>query len=92
MENTTPRNETFAKADGMAGERSICFGTNRNNKYVIRIDWPAGEDIGPDFYRYDSADEALAMWDRVVAEWKAAGYIPAEEYWAALRADLAEVK
>lgn len=79
------RSLTFAKADGMAGERSISYGVNRTGKYVVRVDYPAGEDIAPDFFRYDTAAPALAAWERFISEWTAAGYIPADEYWAALK-------
>ncbi len=88
MENTTPREiatAAWAKADGMAGERGITYGINRGGKHVIRIDWPAGEDIAPDFYRFETADEARECWRKFVTSWRAAGYIPAAEYWEVLK-------
>ena len=90
MENKqTPKTiatRTMAKADGMAGEHSLTYGTNANGKHVIRVGYPAGEDICPDYYRYDSIEEARATWKRFVANWIAKGYIDADQYWAALKA------
>jgi hypothetical protein len=56
------------------------FGTNSLHyraawgKHVITHSMNAGEDANPNVYRYDTKDEARAMWARLRTHIKAAGY------------------
>ncbi len=51
---------TYAHIGGT--ERGLTYGINRDGKHVIVVGWSAGEDLNPDFYRFDTIEEARACW------------------------------
>lgn len=80
---------TYAKD---LGERGLTYGINRQGKHVVIVAMVPGEDICPTHYRYDTVTEARATWKRIVSCWVANGYVPADKYWAELKARYAGVR
>lgn len=82
MEQHIIHQATYVKADGMAGERTLTYGTNAKGQYVVRIGLPVGEGIGIEssIFRYATIEEAGRKCGETLKAWEIAGYIPAEDY------------
>lgn len=81
MKNTQTTTKTiarreFARPDGMAGDRGLTYGINRNGLHVILEALPAGEDIaGGNVHRFSTKQEARACWIKLQSAWMSSGYV-----------------
>jgi hypothetical protein len=55
------------------GSRMVVVDPWRDS-WRVSIYWGAGEDLHPDFYRYDSREDAMAHADRIDADWTDRGW------------------